>query len=289
MAKQAPSAAAERPDPGGRGAATTADRGAATDRGRRWEALLALVAERGRLTVTEAADVLAVSEATIRRDFGQLAAQQLVARTHGGVVAAAVAYDLPVRYRSSVADKAKARIARYAADLVPLGAVVGLNGGTTTTDVAVHLGRRADFARAEAPAATVVTNALNVATQLVLRPYLRCVSLGGVARPESYEVTGPLAASVMEQLWLDVAILGVGGVSASAGATCSHEDEAAIGRLMAARADRVIVVAGGAKLGARTFARMMDAAQIDLLVTDDSADGGALDEIRTLGVEVVLA
>ncbi len=33
----------------------------------------------------------------------------------------------------------------------------------------------------------------------------------GVARPESYEVTGPLATLVLQQLWLDVAIVGVNG------------------------------------------------------------------------------
>lgn len=257
-------------------------------RSSRWTRLLDLLAERGRLSVAEACATLGVSEATIRRDFGQLAEQQLVTRTHGGVVATSVAYDLPARYRASAADEAKARIARHAATMVPLGAVVGLNGGTTTTDVAHHLAGRADLAQADAPAVTVVTNALNVATQLVLRPYMRCVSLGGVARPESYEVTGPLAASVMEQLWLDVAILGVAALSARAGATCAREEEAAIGRLMAERADRVVVVATGDKIGRRTFARMLDPGCVDTLVTDPSADQGELEALRRRGVEIAL-
>ena len=62
------------------------------DRGARWSALLGLLAERGRLSVGEVVDVLGVSEATVRRDFGDLAAQQLVTRTHGGIVATAVAW-----------------------------------------------------------------------------------------------------------------------------------------------------------------------------------------------------
>lgn len=262
---------------------------AAQGRSSRWTVLLDLLSEHGRLSVTEACAALGVSEATIRRDFGRLADQQLVTRTHGGVVATSFAYELPARYRSSAADEAKTRIARRASELVPYGAVVGLNGGTTTTDVAQQLAGRADLAHAETPAVTVVTNALNVATQLVLRPYVRCVSLGGVARPESYEVTGPLAASVMEQLWLDIAILGVAAISVRAGATCGHEEEAAIGRLMADRADRVVVVASGAKVGRRTFARMFEVEAVDSLITDDSADPAELDVLRRRGIEVVLA
>ena len=48
-----------------------------------------------RLSVTEAAELLGVPAATVRRDFEELARQQLATRTHGGVVATTVAYDLP--------------------------------------------------------------------------------------------------------------------------------------------------------------------------------------------------
>jgi DeoR family transcriptional regulator of aga operon len=77
------------------------------DRAQRWSALLALLGDRGRLSVAEAAVTLAVSEATIRRDFAALADRQLATRTHGGVVATGVAYDLPARYRGRVARPAR--------------------------------------------------------------------------------------------------------------------------------------------------------------------------------------
>jgi DeoR/GlpR family transcriptional regulator of sugar metabolism len=58
-----------------------------------------------RLSVTEAAELLGVSAATVRRDFKELARQQLATRTHGGVVATTVAYDLPARYRMPPATR----------------------------------------------------------------------------------------------------------------------------------------------------------------------------------------
>ena len=213
----------------------------AKDRGQRWSALLGLLAEHGRLSVSQVCAELDVSEATVRRDFRELAAQQLVTRTHGGVVATSVAYELPARYKSALADDDKERIARVAALLVAPGTVVGFNGGTTTSATARKLAARDDLARSsDHPAITVVSNALNIAAQMVLRPFIRCVSLGGVARPESYELSGPLAAMVLEQLWLDTLILGVQAVSARDGASCHHDGEAGINSLMVRRADRVI-------------------------------------------------
>lgn len=266
-----------------------APRGDRGDKAGRLGMILDRLAERGRLEVAETASLLGVSEATIRRDFAELSRRQLATRRHGGIVAASVAYELPYRYRASREDDDKRRIAERAAALVAAGEVVGLNGGTTTTEVARALAARGDLAESGGVELTVVTNALNIASELVLRPHVQCVSLGGVARPESYEVTGPFASLVLDQLWLDTVVLGVDGLSGIEGATCRHEDEAAVCAHLIRRARRVVVVATGAKVGRRAFAAIAPAAQIDLLITDDSADEAALAELAAAGVEVVLA
>lgn len=248
--------------------------------------LLDLLAEHGRLSVAEAVAAIGVSEATIRRDFTELAAQQLVSRTHGGIVASAVAYELPHRYRSAQGNEELERIAAGAARLVLPGQIVACNGGTTTTAVARALTARADLAEASRPL-TLVTNALNIATELVLRTNVRVVSLGGVARPESYEVSGPLAGLVVEQLWFDVAIVGVVGISNAHGATCHTQDEAAIVRAMMDRAQRRIVVAAGAKLGTHGFAVICPLDLVDVLVTTARQTHPEVVAARGSGVEVI--
>ena len=111
--------------------------------------------------------------------------QQLVTRTHGGIVATAVAYDLPARYRGAGRSGAKERIAAAACDLLDEGTVVAFNGGTTTSAVARRLAARPDLAATSTrPAITVVTNALNIATEMVLRPHVRTVTLGGIHHKE---------------------------------------------------------------------------------------------------------
>ncbi len=258
------------------------------DRSWRLRSLLNLLAEQSRLSVSEAAKALGVSEATVRRDFTSLAKQQLATRTHGGVVATSVAYDLPFRHRGRGDQDAKERIATAACDLIKPGQVVGFNGGTTTSATARRVGARADLAdRPLKPSLTVVTNALNIATEMVLRPHIRTVSLGGVARPQSYEVMGPMAASVVRELWLDHLILGVDGISADMGASCFHEGEASINALMVKRATEVTVVAGAEKLGRRTFARICDITAIKTVITDTSAPDDDLESLRSKGLQVI--
>jgi DeoR/GlpR family transcriptional regulator of sugar metabolism len=257
---------------------------------RRWNELLELLAADGQLTVEKAAHELGVSAATIRRDLSDLAGQQMLTRVRGGALAQAVTYDLPLRYKSERHPSEKQRIAAAAAAMIRPGQIAGLNGGTTTTEVARALAVRADLQAGGplAPAITVVTNALNIATELAVRQNIKLVATGGVARPQSYELTGPLATSVLEQVVLDVAILGVDGIDAEVGATAHHEGEAAINRLMTRRAARVIVTADSSKAGRRAFASICRADEVHVLVTDGGIDPDQAARLSAAGVRVVV-
>src|ERR1700760_849995 len=115
------------------------------DRYARWNALLEILTDSGRVSVEDAAERLDVSQATIRRDFDQLAQQQMITRTRGGAVANGVSYDLPLRYKTAKHAPEKQRISAAAAALVSPGMVVALNGGTTTTEVARALAVRPEL------------------------------------------------------------------------------------------------------------------------------------------------
>jgi DeoR family transcriptional regulator of aga operon len=195
----------------------------------RWNALLEMLTSEGRVEVEAAAAALHVSAATIRRDLDELARQQLVTRTHGGATINAIAYDLPLRYKVARNAPEKKRIAHAAAGLVKAGAVVGLNGGTTTTEVARALATRADLSsHGTETSLTVVTNALNIANELVVRRHVKLVVTGGVARPASYELIGPLATELLAEITLDHVFIGVDAIDVAHGATAHHEGEASI-------------------------------------------------------------
>ena len=256
----------------------------------RWNQLLELLAAEGQLQVEHAAELLGVSAATISRDFDELASQQMLARIRGGAVAQGVTYDLPLRYKSERHPSEKQRIGAAAAGLVLPGQVVGLNGGTTTTEVARSLAVRTDLSTAAgAPACTVVTNALNIATELAVRQHIKIVVTGGVARPQSYELTGPLATGVLERVSIDVAFLGVDAIDPVDGAMAQNEGEASINQLMTSQAGQVVVVADSSKIGRRAFARICAVAEIDVLVTDTGVSDEAAARFAEAGVKVMRA
>lgn len=258
------------------------------DRYARWNALVELLAERGRVTVEEAAGTLRVSQATIRRDLEQLAQQQMITRTRGGAVASGVSYDLPLRYKTARHSEEKQRIGVAAAALVDPGTVVGLNGGTTTTEVARALAERADLS-GDAEALTVVTNALNIANELLLRSRMKIVVAGGVVRPQSFELVGPLGAALLEEVTMDLALLGVDAIDVELGAAAHHEGEAAMTRLMVSRARRVVIIADASKLGQHAFARVCPIDRVATLVTDGGAEPRTVATFREAGVDVIVA
>jgi len=262
------------------------------NRQERLSSILELVISAGNIEVEEIARMLNVSAATIRRDFDGLAKRQLLTRTHGGAIATGGSLSLPLTYRVAKDDQVKLRIAAAAAELVSRHQVIGINGGTTTTEVARAIVARPEFAinlsDGLEPALTVVTNAVNIAAELTVRPHIKIVVTGGVARPHSYELVGPYAEEVLKEVNIDVAFLGVEAIDPSLGASARHEDEARINRQMAQRAAKIVVVTDSSKFSIRAFACIRPANEIDVLITDTGIDAGIARQFRQLGLEIII-
>lgn len=254
----------------------------------RLNTLLDLLSGKGSIEVEDAAVQLDVSAATIRRDLDHLASQQMLTRTRGGAVAQSVSYDLPLRYKSSRQTSTKRRIGAAAAALVARSQVAGFTGGTTTTEVARALVTRADMQQTDGePALTVVTNALNIANELAVRRNVKIVLTGGVLRPQSYELFGPLAERVLSVVKIDITFLGVEGLDEREGAFATHEGEASVARLLASRARTVVVVSDSSKIGRQAFAQVWPLERVDLLVTDTDASAESLRPFEDAGVKVL--
>ena len=246
----------------------------------RFAAIVERLSANGSVDVGDLAAELGVSAATVRRDLALMEDQRLLNRTHGGAVAHGVLYELPLRYRSARHQAQKARVARAVAGRIPDGSAVGMTGGTTTTEVARALADRERL--------TVVTNSLSIASELAVRPNLRLVVTGGVARTESYELVGPLAESALSNLNLDLVVVGVDGIAVGAGFTTHHEVEAHTNRALIARARRVVVVADSSKIGQIAFARICGLEAVHEVISDAGADRSEVAALRAAGATVTL-
>ena len=260
------------------------------NRAERLSAVLDLLGEQGQVEVDQIVERLDVSPATARRDLDALASQQLLTRTRGGAVAHSVAYDLPVRYKNQLNPASKSAIARAASALVPRGAVIGLCGGTTATAIVEELLTRADIMEPSAdPGLTVVTNAINIAMQLAVRPQIKTVVTGGVVHARSYELVGSYTDAVLGSITLDYAFIGVNGIDPFVGPTSHDEREAAVNALMASRAAHAVIVADSSKLDKRAFAAIGTGRLFSTLITDSGASSEQLARLADRGYDVIVA
>ncbi|MFC7876941.1 DeoR/GlpR family DNA-binding transcription regulator [Isoptericola sp. NPDC057391] len=257
----------------------TAPRAISHKRTERMMQTLTYVNERGTARLTDLVRELDVSSATMRRDLASMEEQGLLVRTHGGVRALDPTTEVPVLLRDTRFREAKLRIAEHAAGLLPPGRYsVAISGGTTAAAVARVLATRPDLA--------IATNALTTAMELASRSNLQVIMTGGFVRSSSFEAVGVLAENTFNAINVGTAFLGTDGISVRGGATTHDETEARTNHAMVAHAEHVVVVADGSKVGRVTLAKVADLAEIDVLVTDSSADPEALAAIRDAGVDV---
>jgi len=254
-------------------------RAVSSKRSERMRVVLSLLHERTDMPLAELAAEVGTSLATLRRDLAELDEQGLLLRTHGGARALNTRSEIPVRLRNTQYREAKQRIARRAVELIPAGPyALALSGGTTTAEVARALRNRSDL--------TIVTNSLSIAMECAARPRLKVIITGGVVRHSSFEAVGSLSEYTFSAINVATAVLGTDGISAAGGVTTHDETEARTNHAMVAKAQRVIVVADGSKVGRVTFAKMADLSEIDDLVTDSSANPEALALIARTGTVV---
>ncbi|MFV0252395.1 MAG: DeoR/GlpR family DNA-binding transcription regulator [Beutenbergiaceae bacterium] len=249
-------------------------------------AILDVLGEAGAIDVQDLVERFDISPATARRDLDVLAARQLLNRTRGGASAQSLAYDLPTRYHREANPDAKAAIARAVQALIEPGMRVGLTGGTTARAIAAELGQRADLEAHDGEGVTVVTSAINIAAQLVIRPHIRVVVTGGVVRPRSYELVGPYSDLTLERITLDRAFLGINALDATDGPMVEDEREARVIEMMASRAEQAWLVADSSKVGERAFATIGGFDLFTGVVTDDGIDQAILQALRDRGLRV---
>ena len=249
--------------------------------GDRRHRILERVAEEQSIQVGELARELRVSEMTIRRDIRRLERDGFVRQTYGGATAHLTrAVELAFNARALQNTREKRWIGMRATRLVGDARVVFVGIGTTAEQFARFLPAR--------PGIVVVTASLPIASLLGTRP-IDVVALGGSVRHDELSCVGPVAATTLSRYRFDLAVIGAAGISSRWGLTELDDGEAEIQRIAIARADRVVVIADGAKVGTAANAVVADASRIRTLVTDAAAPSGELAALAAAGVEVIVA
>jgi DeoR family transcriptional regulator of aga operon len=234
----------------------------------------------GRCLVADLARRLDVSEVTIRQDLDALEREGVLRRTHGGAILnVKIGLERPFQVEETAHKAEKERIADAAVDLISSGDTLILDVGTTVTAAARKL-----VEQKKKP--TVFTNGLNIAAILEADPEITTIVTGGTLRPKQHSLVNPFAEFILPRIHADLALIGVSGIEADQGVTNVNVAEAEMKALFVRAARRRVVLADASKIGKIALAKFADLSEIDLLITDTSADEEELSALRDKGLEI---
>jgi DeoR/GlpR family transcriptional regulator of sugar metabolism len=246
--------------------------------------ILDLLERQGQVSVQDLVEQFSISAVTVRADLDALSSTGALVRSHGGAVRQLEpTHDYPLGLKQSVHRSEKVQIGRAAANLVQPGEVIILDSGTTTTEIARQLKIRAIHG------VTVISNAMNVVSELVDAPGFSVISIGGVLRPVSHSFVGPQAEAMLKNLHADRLFLGVDGFDLEFGPTTPDVLEAHLNGLMMTVARETTVVADFSKLGRRSVSRIGSIEGVHRLITDSKAPEEFVKALRGRGIEVIQA
>lgn len=240
--------------------------------------LLALVRS-GTDRVEDLAARTGVSVSTIRRDLATLETSGRLARTYGGATSLVPFRERGLAERMALRTEAKAAIGRTAATLVPAGATIFVDAGSTTGQLVESLRRSESL--------TVVTRGLEIALALADDPLVEVLLIGGRLSANSHGTAGTLALEAIERFRFDLAFLGADAVDPHDGVGEPTVDEAYTKERVAQRTQRTIVLADATKLERRSVPAWAHLPPGWTLVTDAPESG--LEDYADAGVEVVRA
>lgn len=203
---------------------------------------IASLLKTGSWSISRLASELGTSESTIRRDLRDMAESGEVIRTIGGATGAGYV-EPPLGQRMELHAAAKDAIAAAAMDHLgtPSVRTIFLDAGSTTARLAERIRDRSDL--------TVITRGLEIALTLAHPAGPKVIMVGGEVSTMSHGTTGALSDHALGRIHVDVAFLGADAVDPDTGLGEPTLDEARTKELIAARAQRVIVLADSSKAG----------------------------------------
>jgi len=219
------------------------------------------------ITVTELCVLLEASEATIRRDLTLLETEGKLERTHGGALVGETRLNMEDRFsqKETLLREEKKSIALLAYETLVDGDSIILDGGTTTLELAILIGK-SDIRL------TIVTNSTIVFKELVGNNNLELIMIGGKVKTNTLAAVGPLALDTLKHFNVEKAFIGTNGVSLDIGLTTSDLDEAMIKTAMIQAAKIRYLMVDHSKFNKVYLNTFASLSMIDVLITDAKTD-----------------
>lgn len=220
----------------------------------------------GKVLTNVLAGLFAVSRETVRRDLLNMERGGTLQRVHGGAVASAKGFAPEPAFAERLQTDADTKLAigQKAAALIPSGATILVDAGTTTLAFAQMLAQRDDI--------RIITNSIEIAQTPGVVERCEVLLLGGRPHRDVPGTFGEITLSEIDRFLADFAVLSPVGVHAERGLTDYDLNEAEVARKMMQRSRQTVILCHSAKFGVESRVSICRMDEIDHLVTDTRPD-----------------
>jgi DeoR family transcriptional regulator, glycerol-3-phosphate regulon repressor len=249
------------------------------DLNERQESILDLLRSEGRVEVEGLSMRFDVTSQTIRKDLAELCDRGLAARTHGGARRLETVANREYHERRMVQGPQKEAIAALAASLIPDHCSVSLNIGTTTEQVARALAGHTGL--------VVISNNINIITQLLPARMKELILVGGAVRPADGAIVGEDAVEFISRYKVDYAVIGASALDPDGAILDYDAREVSVARAILRNSRQRICVCDGSKFDQSAPVRICDVGDLDYFVTDADPPQAFLEAARRSNTEVL--
>lgn len=222
--------------------------------------ILEFARKEGKVTVDGLAEHYNVTVQTIRRDLSVLAESGRLERVHGGAVVPSGVVNIIYEERRRTNEAGKKAIAVKCAQVIPDGASVFMNIGTSTEAVALELLDHENL--------LVVTNNLNIAYILSANKTCKIILAGGILRRTDGGIVGGLTVEMVKQFKFDHSVLGCSAIDVDGDLLDFDGQEVMVSRTAIQQSRNVMVVADHIKFKRKAPLTICALGDVDILFTD---------------------
>lgn len=246
----------------------------------RREQIYQLIKNNKKIKVAELKDIFKISAVTIGKDLNYLEKKDLIIKNFG-----------VAEYKENTASfntglninnfEEKKKIARAAIEFINDNESIIFYTGSTIQQMAKHMPAEKNI--------IAVTNSIQTAYELGLKPSIKTILLGGFYSSETTSTFGEQSIKQLSEYNIDKLFISSNGISSNGGISIDQPFEAELNRYILKNSQKVIMLADHTKIGVDRFICVGPITDIDILITDDKAPADKLEEIRQKGVKVIIA
>lgn len=245
---------------------------------KRWSKIIEIVDEKKKVNVIDLANLLNVSEVTIRKDLTRLANSGILIREHGYALKKD---DADIRNRMSAKFSTKSKIARKAMEMIGESETVMIGAGSTCALLAEEIAENK-------PKVTIITHSSYIAEHVTSVGNNTIILLGGVYQNNSQVNVGPLVDICAREFYVDKIFIGTDGFEKDVGFMGSDILRSEAIQTMSESARQTIMLTDSSKFQKRGIIVQFKPFDISALITDDGISQDLIDYFKRYRIQTIL-